>query len=774
METVKPDAKPKAAPTSTVDTPAKRHERARIAKLVRGDTKDESGLFENIKKIEKTKTRADMELISNCLMKHFVFSSLSSSEVIQIIDKMYYFETPPGEMIFNQGDPASNFFIIAKGGVEIIINGKTVRTLSEGECFGELALLYKAPRSATAKSSKPCGFWAIERAAFHKYLEEIVQRDYADNRLFLNSVAFFNAMTSDQKDAIASALIKENYPAGKPIVNEGDEASSFYIIKEGTVAIIKAGKEIRKMAKGETFGEQALYSNTVRGCTVKAVEDAKCLAIGRQTISEILGEQVHQIKYRNVQKWAMEGNPLLSKLTKIQFEKILDKTTYTHKKAGEVIYAKGVQLSSKITIVVEGALAKGNTVVAKEGELFGSEYLVEANRTKVNDADIIMQSEGVIGELSYKSLSDIIGGPIEAAIKKSETSHEKKMMNHVSELKAKASGLKLEELIVYKKLGAGQFGSVYLVRTKGIDQFFGLKSIEKEKIVSNGLETHLLQEKSVMEMVNFPFIMDFMKSYQDKSRIYFLLEYIKGIELFDAIRDMDILHTAEAQFYTGQLILAIEYLHSKGIIYRDAKPENIMVDHTGYLKMIDLGTAKVLKEKTGIKSRTFTMIGTPQYMAPEIFSQKGYSFAADLWSLGVIVYELMCGKVPFGEEAEDPYEIYKEILTSQVKYPSFVKDLKAKKLMDQLLSKVPEVRLGGSFAALKGNAWFDDFDWDKLLDRQLKPPYLPPKQKMMTEADIAKMDSAAKKFIDQIVVDSKAEPPYRKEKASDPNWDKIF
>jgi len=125
-------------------------------------------------------------------------------------------------------------------------------------------------------------------------------------------------------------------------------------------------------------------------------------------------------------------------------------------------------------------------------------------------------------------------------------------------------------------------------------------------------------------------------------------------------------------------------------------------------------------------------------MAPEIFSQKGYSFPADLYSLGVILYELMCGKVPFGEDAEDPYDIYKEIISSSVKYPSHMKDVKAKKLMDQLLSKIPEARLGSSFASLKGTPFFDHFDWDKLLDRQLKPPYIPPKNKMITEDEIKK------------------------------------
>ena len=134
------------------------------------------------------------------------------------------------------------------------------------------------------------------------------------------------------------------------------------------------------------------------------------------------------------------------------------------------------------------------------------------------------------------------------------------------------------------------------------------------------------------------------------------------------------------------------------------------------MKLIDMGTAKFLKGKGG---KTFTIIGTPHYMAPEIITGKGYNYSVDLWSIGICLYEFMCGAVPFAEDAEDPYEIYEEIIKKDITYPNYLKDKKAKKLMgkniilfynnfillliilDQLLSRVPEVRLGGSYATLK-------------------------------------------------------------------------
>lgn len=127
--------------------------------------------------------------------------------------------------------------------------------------------------------------------------------------------------------------------------------------------------------------------------------------------------------------------------------------------------------------------------------------------------------------------------------------------------------------------------------------------------------------------------------------------------------------------------------------------------------MIDMGTAKVLKTKTGPGSRTFTIIGTPHYMAPEIIAGKGYSIMVDLWSIGVCFYEFMCGMVPYGEDCEDPYEIYEEVIKKSLKFPNYVDDKKAKTFMCQLLNKVPETRLGISYASLKANPFFSTLDW---------------------------------------------------------------
>lgn len=195
------------------------------------------------------------------------------------------------------------------------------------------------------------------------------------------------------------------------------------------------------------------------------------------------------------------------------------------------------------------------------------------------------------------------------------------------------------------------------------------------------------------------------------------------------MKKLGLLSTSDAQFYTATIILILEYFENVEIICRDIKPENFLVDSNGYLKLINLSTSKISRaDITNKIARTFTIIGTPHYMAPDIVLGKGYTNLVDLWSLGVCLYEFLCGTLPFGDSSEGPYEIYEEIMQKDLKFPEFIHDKKAKKLIEQLLNHSPEQRHGGSFAALKSHQWFDKFQWDSLLSKDkimIEPPYTP-------------------------------------------------
>ncbi len=268
---------------------------------------------------------------------------------------MFYCEIEQDQFLFQQNDNASSYFILARGSLDIIINNEVKKTIKEGEGFGELALLFNAPRSASIKALEKCGLWGIDRNTFRKAVEEMSSKKCKENRDFMENVNFFQSLTNEQKDSISAVLTTQKFKKGEYIVVEGDPASSFYVIKEGEISVLKGDKEIRKMEKGDSFGEQALYYNTVRSCSVRADGEVRCLALGREVLTKILGAQIQVITFKNIMKWAFEKNHSLAKLTHIQIEKIIELMEIIQFKKGETIYIKN-EVCQKFLVVLEGSL----------------------------------------------------------------------------------------------------------------------------------------------------------------------------------------------------------------------------------------------------------------------------------------------------------------------------------------------------------------------------------------------------------------------------------
>ena len=215
-----------------------------------------------------------------------------------------------------------------------------------------------------------------------------------------------------------------------------------------------------------------------------------------------------------------------------------------------------------------------------------------------------------------------------------------------------------------------------------------------------------------------PFIAKIVKYIKGEVYLYYIMEYVKGKELFDVMSDINLFNKKQTQFYSASILEVINYLHNQKVIYRDLKPENTMVLENGYIKFFDFGTVKEIKS-----GRTKTFIGTISYMAPEVFTGKGYSFQVDLWSLGVMMYEFICGKLPFGDEdMEDPMEFYNAMIKEDLRFPSAIHDEEFKDLVSKLLIKDPNRRLC-QYLQIKHHEYFKDLDWEKLLSLNLPAPY---------------------------------------------------
>jgi len=268
-------------------------------------------------------------------------------------------------------------------------------------------------------------------------------------------------------------------------------------------------------------------------------------------------------------------------------------------------------------------------------------------------------------------------------------------------------------------IGTGSFGRVKIAKQKSTDKYFAIKILKKGEIIKHKQVDHILSEHTILSHIHHPFLVHLEGYYQDEKYLYFVLEYVPGGELFTYLRNVGKLENMHARFYAAQIVLIFEYLHEKNIIYRDLKPENILIDAEGYLKLTDFGFAKV------IEGRTYTLCGTPEYLAPEILLNKGHGKPVDWWCLGILIYEMLAGIDPFSDE--DPMAIYQKILKGKVKYPRHF-DKNAKSLTKHLLNIDLTKRYGNMKNGpddVKNHRWFTGMDWEKLVERILDSPYKP-------------------------------------------------
>lgn len=290
---------------------------------------------------------------------------------------------------------------------------------------------------------------------------------------------------------------------------------------------------------------------------------------------------------------------------------------------------------------------------------------------------------------------------------------------------------KLDDFEPIKVLGQGSYGKVLLVREKATGRLFAQKQLKKASLVINDNEIHkknyerTLNEKNILEQVNNPNIVKLYYAFQDHNKVYLMLEYLDGGELFHHLAEQKYMSEKNASFYIAQIILALRYLHlNLKVIYRDLKPENCMLNSQGNLVLTDFGLSKVSSEDESRHS----MIGTVQYMAPEVIKGEDYDFSVDWWSLGCVAYDMLTGGPPFTGATNE--KIMDKVVHSKryLKFPFYL-SLDAKDLLRKLLQSNPQKRfdIDNNFEKLKQHRFFRYLNWDEIILGQSEslPPILP-------------------------------------------------
>lgn len=328
---------------------------------------------------------------------------------------------------------------------------------------------------------------------------------------------------------------------------------------------------------------------------------------------------------------------------------------------------------------------------------------------------------------------------------------EKKSKSKKDKDNDKPKKVKLSDFEKMQTVGLGSFGRVRLCRYKKKDKIYVMKILKKMEIIKQKQVDHVYSEFNILSVLNHPFIVQLVgMNFEDPKYLYFIIEYIQGGELFTLLRTRGSFPLEQAKFYTAHIITIFEYLHGKNIIYRDLKPENILINKNGYLKLTDFGFAKYLDNE-----KTYTLCGTPEYLAPEIILNKGHGKPVDWWTMGILLYEMLVGIDPFSDD--DPMQTYQKILKGKINFPKDF-DKNAKSLVKHLLTADTTKRYGCLKNGVKdilNHRLFIGYDWKNFVFLKMKPPYIP---SIKSASDSSNFESYPDSDVESPSVDKNEDP----------------
>jgi len=284
-----------------------------------------------------------------------------------------------------------------------------------------------------------------------------------------------------------------------------------------------------------------------------------------------------------------------------------------------------------------------------------------------------------------------------------------------------SSRYNLSDFTFMRTLGTGSFGRVHLVRSNHNGRSYAVKVLAKDRVVKMKQVEHTNSEREMLERVRHPFLVNLWGTFRDCRNLYMVMDFVAGGELFSLLRKSQRFPDPVAKFFAAEVALALDYLHSLDIIYRDLKPENILLGADGHVKITDFGFAK------HVPDITWTLCGTPDYLAPEIVQSRGYNKSVDWYALGVLVFEMLAGYPPFFTEDSNPMRLYEKIIAGKVRYPSYFAH-EAKELLRSLLVGDLTKRYGNLANGSRdifGHAWFQEVDWERLYRKEIPAPYVP-------------------------------------------------
>jgi cGMP-dependent protein kinase len=696
-----------------------------------------------------------------------LFNGLPEKQKDRIGEAFFNEVFQTGARVVTEGEAPTAMYFIKSGSLRVVTKaqvsadgkvsgGTEIAKMSAGECFGERALLSGEVRAATIVSEERSELLCIGGDQLREVLG-------GDLRTCLEQVVvlaclkkspIISQFSSHQQYAIMKAVQIKDFKAREKVPG----GLRFGVICDGDIDGKNKGRPI-KLGRGGWFEQDTLLEESPG--TKAQIQHRKTFGtdVALQSLADSKGGMTDLS--------ASAGGARIGCLTDDVFARTLKSLglgqmanaeqaeDYTRK----IILVKKVQLFRHLSqeacdkLVTAFVLEKftKNQYVFKQGEQGNKFYVIASGEVGIWIGDKLIRTmprNQFFGERALL-FDEARTASVQVSTNEAElwsvdksvfkTIITQKMQQELqTKIKLQDTNVTMKDLKHIKVIGAGAAGTVRLVEHKKNKTRYALKRVRKE----NGkIPEEVTRECSLLGENDHPFIMHLVKTFETKDSVYMLTELITGGELHAAIRTIPtVLSRAQCQFYGGSVVLVLEELHERNIVYRDLKPENVMLDAQGYLKLIDFGIAKKLEEG---KTRTFTMIGTPHYMAPEVMRGHGYGTEVDIWSFGVMCFEFVCGYLPFADDLDDPTEVCTAVLKDSLAFPSGYKDQLGRTLMTGLLTRSPKKRLGAGmngFEDIKNADYFKAGHdktsvFSKILGRELDPPVQPPREVYSEDVD---------------------------------------
>ena len=686
--------------------------------------------------VHGTKTQEDMDFLQSVMNDCFLFMELTSKERQYFIRALQYEEYLDGEntpaVLIRQGDRGDFCYIVQEGIVNFVNDregGAVVGSCTVGATFGELALLYDSPRAVSCiQASKVLKVWKMDQTTFRHILAHHTESQCQQIKDLLRKVSLFQTMKEQDVIRFVKNMVVVHWNEGDRIVQKGQEGTVFYIIQEGQVRVHDIGLgdsqfQDQILEPGQAFGERSLLTGEPRAANVTALTDVTTLAMDRDTFTASIGP-MKDILEKDMRRKVLQSLPLFanSNITDPELDHLVDLTMEVCYCRGQKLVEAGHPYNNQLWIIRHGKLLVFSSKNPDEiynlqsGDYFG-EKSISKEPGHVSSHTAVCEDNLTTWVLNRSDIESVIGDIDRLG---DTPSYRRSSRNG-------DSCILLSDLVKHRMLGMGAFGKVWLVSVPDKKEAFALKVVSKRKLISSHQVHSVKREKELLCLLDHPFILHMVSSFQDEFNLYLLLPVIPGGELFKRLQKRRSkktgMPTAEAAFYSACIIEALGHFHQRHVAYRDLKLENVLIDEDGYCKIADLGFAKVVTDKT------YTLVGTPEYLAPEIIMSKGHDKAVDYWAYGILTFELLVGRSPFYEKGLGQMDMFKRIVLVKYEMPDFLDD-SAKSLITRLLVRQQAKRLGNlanGYVDIKTHTWFraQEVDFKDILKKEAEAPWKP-------------------------------------------------